>query len=83
MKGHFDMNIEQFATKAGLTLTTCGKEWGGTIAYQLKDHPNTTYCGFKTKQTAYKHWLKNTFGESAGKAVMSLLDESVKRKGDF
>ena len=67
------MNLEQFAKSAGVTLVVCDKDWGGKVAYKMKDSPNCMVAGFRTEQAAYKHWLKSTFGEHAAKAVTKLL----------
>lgn len=67
------MKLEQFAKEAGVTIVDCGPGWGGRVGYKMKDHPNSTYCGFRSAQSAYKHWLKGTFGEHTAKAVMKLL----------
>ena len=72
------MNLEQFATEAGVKITSCDKEWGGTVAYTEKDHPKTTVCGFRTKDQAYVHWLISTFGPSTARAVRKLLARSTK-----
>lgn len=74
------MTLEQFAKKAGVKLITCGSEWGGTIGYQTVDFPNSSVCGFRTENAAYKHWLQSMFGNKAGKAVISLLKESERKK---
>ncbi len=68
------MNLEEFAKKAGVIITECDKSWGGTVAYKLNDHPNCTYAGFKTVERAYKHWIENSFGKTASKAILSLLE---------
>ena len=70
------MNLEQFAKKAGVTIVACGPGWGGRIGYTEKGHPNCTVCGFRTEQSAYKSWLKSTFGEHTAKALMKLLKPS-------
>jgi hypothetical protein len=68
------MNLEQFAKKAGVTLSECDpKLWGGRVAYQEADTPNCAVCGFRTESAAYKHWLSATFGKSTAKAVLGLL----------
>ena len=70
------MNLEQFAKKAGVSIVECEPSWGGTIAFTEKDSPNTTYCGYKTKEAAYKSWLTGKFGKSTGKAVLALLTKT-------
>lgn len=70
------MTLEQFAKHAGVKIIACDKEWGGVIGYKSSDYPDTAYCGFRTVQAAYKHWLASTFGGRAGKAVISLLKQA-------
>ena len=70
------MNLEQFATLAGVEIEDCDPEWGGRVAYKLADHPNSTYCGYRTKEAAYKSWLEGTFGKRTAKAVVKLLKSS-------
>jgi len=79
------MNLQQFATEAGVEITTCDPDWGGTIAYMEKDYPDTRVCGFRTENSAYKHWFVSEFGESHAKAILKLLKlterkSKVKRK---
>lgn len=69
------MNLEQFAEKAGVTLIRCDKDWGGTWGYTTKDHPNSCTCGFRTKNSALKGWLNDTFDKHCSKAILSLLDK--------
>ena len=77
------MNLEQFAKEAGVTLIECGPEWGGRIGYKEKDYPNSSVCGFRTENAAYKHWLENTFDKNTAKAVTKLLKTSNSEvKGD-
>ena len=70
------MNLEQFAILAGLSIIECEPDWGGRIGYKLKDQPNMTVCGYKTKEAAYKGWLIDTFGSRTAKAVIELLKAS-------
>lgn len=67
------MNLKQFAGEAGVEIVECGPGWGGRYGYTTKDMPNSTVCGFRTKDAAYKAWLEDTFGELAAKAVARLL----------
>lgn len=69
------MTLEQFAKRAGVTLGSCKTSDGGKICYREVDYPGTVVFGFRTARAAYNHWLENTFGKSAGKAVRSLLKE--------
>lgn len=70
------MNLEEFATLAGVSITECDRSWGGRVAYTLKDHQNTTYCGFRSKDAAYKGWLIETFDKGIALAVLKLLKQS-------
>ena len=67
------MTLAIFATKAGFKLISCGPGWGGKYGYTTTDHPNCRVCGFKNKHEAQEAWLKDTFGETAGAAVLELL----------
>ena len=67
------MTLEDFAKQAGVVLVDCGPHWGGRIGYKTSDDSNCTFCGYRTANSAYKGWLKNTFGEGAAKAVLKLL----------
>lgn len=68
------ITLEEFARDAGIKLITCDpKEWGGSIGYMSADFPNMSTCGFKTEKSALRHWVKDTFGEKAGKALIRLL----------
>jgi hypothetical protein len=71
------MNLEQFAKKAGVTLTECDSSWGGTIGYKDADYPNSMVCGFRTSAAAYKHWLEGKFGKKATKVVLGLLSKTT------
>jgi hypothetical protein len=68
-------SLEQFAKEAGVELVDCGPGWGGRIGYKTKDNPNCTECGYRTKKSAYKGWLENTFGACISKAVIKLLGD--------
>lgn len=67
------MNLEQFAKEAGVEIATCGPEWGGRIAYKTADAPSCSVCGFRTVNSAYRHWAESTFGERAATALLKLL----------
>jgi len=67
------MNLEQFAKLSGVEIVDCDKEWGGKFAYKEKDHPNCTFAGFKTINSAYKGWAIDTFGECSANALFKLL----------
>lgn len=68
------MNLKQFADLAGCQVVLCGPGWGGRYGYTTKDNPRSTTCGFKTKTQARQGWIKNTFGETAGTAVLAMLE---------
>lgn len=70
------MTLEDFAKLAGVEVISCGPEWGGRFAYRMKDHPNSTYCGYRTINAAYKAWLVDSFGGSLSKTVLRLLKEN-------
>ena len=70
------MNLKQFADLGGCVVVLCGPGWGGKYGYRSTDTPNSTTCGFKTKTEARQGWLEDTFGETAGRAVMELLASS-------
>ena len=67
------MNLEEFVIEAGIIIENCGSGWGGRVGYTTKDRPNSCTCGFRTKNAAYKGFLKDTFGENASKAILKLL----------
>lgn len=70
------MNLKQFADLGGCVVVLCGPGWGGKYGYSSTDAPNCTTCGYKTKAEARQGWLEDTFGETAGRAVMQLLASS-------
>lgn len=76
------MVIEKFAITCGVTIVECGEGWGGKIGYKQVDYPNSSVCGFKTKEAAYKHWLKNKFGEQTSKEIVKLLRITDKIKNN-
>jgi len=71
------MNLEKFAKDAGciVILNPDSYGWGGKLQYHTIDCPNSHYCGYRTEASAYKGWLKNTFGERTSKAVLKLLKD--------
>ena len=73
------MTLEEFAQTAGVTIVVCIDD-EGQFGYQEADHPNVTYSGFNTVTEAHKAWLKETFGDRAGKAVIKLLKQSEVKK---
>lgn len=74
------MNLKEFATKCGVTIGRCDKEWGGTYSYKEDDYVNSTHCGCRTEKKAYEAWLDNNFGERAKKAILTLIKQSEKEK---
>lgn len=74
--------LAAFAKKAGVSIVTLSVRdaiaFGGSLAYKEADNPHAMVCGFRTEHAAYTHWLKGTFGEQTGKAVLSLLRRSSK-----
>lgn len=74
------MTLEQFAKAAGVSLVECDGNWGGHIGWRAVDHPNSTYCGYKTEQAAYKSWLESSFGKQTAKAVIKLLQKTERKK---
>ena len=69
------MTLEEFAKTAGVSIVSCDPSYGGKFAYKTKDNPNSTICGYRTKESAYKGWLKDTFGIRSSKAVMRLIKQ--------
>lgn len=67
------MTLEDFAKDAGVTLFRCDPEWGGTWGYKSEDYPNTSYCGFRSANAAYKGWAEGTFGKRSTKALLKLF----------
>lgn len=67
------MTLKEFAVLGGVKIIECGKGWKGKYGYTTADSTKSTYCGFKTDDDAYKHWLTGTFGGVAGQAVQKLL----------
>ena len=74
------MTLEEFAKLAGMEIVVCDKECGGTVGYTTTEYPNCTIAGFRTEKAALKSWLKETFGDRAGKAVIKLLKQSEVKK---
>ena len=69
------MNLKKFCDLAGCVVVLCGPGWGGKYGYSTKDCPQCMTCGFKTKREARKRFVMDTFGDYAGSAVFSLLEE--------
>lgn len=67
------MNLEEFSKLAGVEVTTCDPEWGGSYGYKTLDSPDCVFCGFKTKKDALTNWVLDTFGINCGKALLELL----------
>jgi len=65
--------LERFAKEAGVKIVSCDAHWGGKFAYTTSDAPNCKFCGFRSEAAAYRHWLADTFGAVASKALLKLL----------
>jgi hypothetical protein len=73
-------NIEKFAKACGVRIVRCrSREWGGSYGYALEDHPNTNFLGYKDKNSAYHHWMHETFGDKASKALINILNKDDER----
>jgi len=73
------MTLSEFAKEAGVIIIDCAAGWNNChIGYRTKDHPNCSIGYFKTENSAYKHWLLDTFGVTTSKAIMKLLKQSEK-----
>jgi hypothetical protein len=69
------MNLEQFAKKAGVEIIDCGPGWNGKFGYRTKDSPNTSFCGYRTINSTYESWLKDTFGIHTAAAIKKILSK--------
>ena len=49
---------------------------GGNYGYSTADAPNIMTVGFKTREEAYRHWLKSRLGEKIANAIVELISES-------
>jgi len=67
------ISIQTFAKDAGVVVSRCDKEWGGTWQYQESSYPDSTICGFRTETELYNSWAKETFGEKAFKTLQKLI----------
>lgn len=65
--------LKGFAHRAGVRLVKMKLADGGPIGYTEKDAPFCVVGGFRTADAAYTHWLQNTFGQFAARAVLNLL----------
>lgn len=74
------MTLEEFAEKAGcvVELNPEPEGWGGKWQWHSVDHPNCYYAGYRTEKSAYKAFIEQAFGKSAGKAVIALLKKTEK-----
>lgn len=70
------MTLEEFAKKCGVIVSECGHGWGGRYGWATKDAPDSMVCGFRTHKSAYRSWMRETFGEGTAKAVYKLLEEN-------
>ena len=73
-----DEAIEYFAKKCGCVIVDCGSGWGGRIGYQHSDDPHCTCAGYRTRMSAYKAFLRDTFGDRPMKAIVKLLERAGK-----
>lgn len=67
-------SLRQFANAAGVVVLPNGPGWGGRYGFRTKDDPDCMTCGFKSATAAREEWAKQTFGESAAKALFKLLN---------
>ena len=74
------MTLEEFAKRAGVTLTQCGPEWGGRVGYKTADSPNMSINGFRTEKAALNGWLKDAFGTRTASAILYLIKAAQKDK---
>jgi hypothetical protein len=74
------MTLEEFATSAGVRIVPCDPDLydGAEFGYTEIDHPNITYCGYKSKQEVYETWLAETFNPTIAAALMKLLTSEGK-----
>ena len=70
------MTLEEFAKKCGVIVSECGPGWGGRYGWATKDAPNSMICGCRTHQSAYKSWMRETFGADTAKTVYMILKEN-------
>lgn len=69
------MTIEEFAKKCGCVVVEVGPGWGGKFGWHDKDDPDCTICGYRTADAAYRGFMKETFGKTAGSAVARLIKD--------
>lgn len=74
------MTLKQFAILGGVEVCRCDKSWGGTWSYRTSDRPNSEICGYRNESSLYKSWADDTFGKTAAKAIIKLLDDKAKAK---
>ena len=70
------MTLEEFAKKCGVIVSECGPSWGGRYGWATKDAPNSMICGCRTHQSAYKSWMRESFGADTAKTVYMILKEN-------
>ena len=70
------MKLKQFAKKCGVEIVRCDKEWGGTYGYKEETHPNSTICGYRTENSTYNAWLRDTFGKKTARTIVNLLKKT-------
>jgi len=77
-----DINLNEFADRAGCLVIECNPEvWGGRYAYAQKDRPLSKVSGFETREDATRYWLKDTFGIPAANAILDLINSAVNATG--
>ena len=69
------MTLEQFCKKAGcvVSLREDWEGYEGKWMYYNAECPRVRFCGYKTKQAAYKGFLEGAYGKTAAKAIVMLL----------
>ena len=69
------MTLEEFAKDAGavIQLNPEPQGWGGKWEFYNSEHPNCSYCGFKTEASAYKGFMEHKFGVHGTRAIIKLL----------
>lgn len=73
------MTLADFAKSAGITLETCGPEWGGLWAFRDIDAPNCRWCGYRTEKSAIRRALEEKFGKAGLKAIEKLLKRCAEK----
>lgn len=76
------MTLEDFAKDAGcvVQVNENPKGWGGKWEYYSVDHPHCFFCGYKTEKAAYMGFMRDTFGDTATKAIVKLIKKAGKQR---